>query len=280
MTQANDIRSQSIENARHEPQGVTYAGYLSLDQLVGAQSPRTDQHDEMLFVIIHQTKELWLKQILHEVALAQSLIRAGDLVPAYKSLARVSRIQAVMTQSWDILATMTPADYLKFRGDLGASSGFQSDQFRRLETMLGLKDPRFLRFHAERPQAHAALKAALEAPSVYDDALRQLHLAGLHIPDDVLNRDVSTQYEAHPAVEAAWLEVYRNTERWWPLYQLAEKLVDMDDALLTWRHKHIVTVERIIGRKMGTGGTDGVGYLVETLKRRCFPELWSLRTQL
>ncbi len=280
MTQANDIRSQSIENARHEPQGVTYAGYLSLDQLLGAQRPRTDQHDEMLFVIIHQTKELWLKQILHEVALAQSLIRAGDLVPAYKSLARVSRIQAVMTQSWDILATMTPADYLKFRGDLGASSGFQSDQFRRLETMLGLKDPRFLRFHAERPQAHAALKAALEAPSVYDDALRQLHLAGLHIPDDVLNRDVSTQYEAHPAVEAAWLEVYRNTERWWPLYQLAEKLVDMDDALLTWRHKHIVTVERIIGRKMGTGGTDGVGYLVETLKRRCFPELWSLRTQL
>jgi tryptophan 2,3-dioxygenase len=280
MTQANDIRSQSIENARHEPQGVTYAGYLSLDQLLGAQSPRTDQHDEMLFVIIHQTKELWLKQILHEVALAQSLIRAGDLVPAYKSLARVSRIQAVMTQSWDILATMTPADYLKFRGDLGASSGFQSDQFRRLETMLGLKDPRFLRFHAERPEAHAALKAALEAPSVYDDALRQLHLAGLHIPEEVLNRDVSTQYEAHPAVEAAWLEVYRNTERWWPLYQLAEKLVDMDDALLTWRHKHIVTVERIIGRKMGTGGTDGVGYLVETLKRRCFPELWSLRTQL
>lgn len=280
MTQANDIRSQSIENARHEPQGVTYAGYLSLDQLLGAQSPRTDQHDEMLFVIIHQTKELWLKQILHEVALAQSLIRAGDLVPAYKSLARVSRIQAVMTQSWDILATMTPADYLKFRGDLGTSSGFQSDQFRRLETMLGLKDPRFLRFHAERPQAHAALKAALEAPSVYDDALRQLHLAGLHIPEEVLNRDVSTQYEAHPAVEAAWLEVYRNTERWWPLYQLAEKLVDMDDALLTWRHKHIVTVERIIGRKMGTGGTDGVGYLVETLKRRCFPELWSLRTQL
>lgn len=280
MTQANDIRSQSIENARHEPQGVTYAGYLSLDQLLGAQNPRTDQHDEMLFVIIHQTKELWLKQILHEVALAQSLIRAGDLVPAYKSLARVSRIQAVMTQSWDILATMTPADYLKFRGDLGASSGFQSDQFRRLETMLGLKDPRFLRFHAERPEAHAALKAALEAPSVYDDALRQLHLAGLPIPDEVLNRDVSTQYEAHPAVEAAWLEVYRNTERWWPLYQLAEKLVDMDDALLTWRHKHIVTVERIIGRKMGTGGTDGVGYLVETLKRRCFPELWSLRTQL
>ncbi|MEG1029323.1 MAG: tryptophan 2,3-dioxygenase family protein, partial [Brevundimonas sp.] len=192
MTDApNDIRAHAIETAKHEPAGITYAGYLSLDDLLSAQHPRSDQHDEMLFVIIHQTKELWLKQILHEMALAQSLIRAGDLVPAYKSLARVSRIQSVMTQSWDILATMTPSDYLKFRGDLGASSGFQSDQFRRLETMLGLKDPRFLRFHVERPKAHAALVAAMEAPSLYDDALRQLSLAGLPVPAEVLNRDVS-----------------------------------------------------------------------------------------
>ena len=280
MTDANDIRGHAIETAKHEPQGVTYAGYLALDDILSAQKPRSDQHDEMLFVIIHQTKELWLKQILHEVALAQTLVRAGDLVPAYKSLARVSRIQSVMTQSWDILATMTPADYLKFRGDLGASSGFQSDQFRRLETMLGLKDPRFLRFHVERPEAHAALVAAMEAPSLYDDALRQLSLAGLPVPAEVLNRDVSQTYEPSEGVEAAWLEVYRDTERWWPLYQLAEKLVDLDDALLTWRHKHVVTVERIIGRRQGTGGTDGVGYLVETLKRRCFPELWSLRSKL
>jgi tryptophan 2,3-dioxygenase len=281
MTDAsNDIRGHAIEAAKHEPTGITYAGYLSLDDLLSAQHPRSDQHDEMLFVIIHQTKELWLKQILHEMALAQSLIRAGDLVPAYKSLARVSRIQSVMTQSWDILATMTPSDYLKFRGDLGASSGFQSDQFRRLETMLGLKDPRFLRFHVERPEAHAALVAAMEAPSLYDDALRQLSLAGLPVPAEVLNRDVSQTYEPSEGVEAAWLEFYRDTERWWPLYQLAEKLVDLDDALLTWRHKHVVTVERIIGRRQGTGGTDGVGYLVETLKRRCFPELWSLRTKL
>lgn len=281
MTDAkNDIRAHAIETAKHEPAGITYAGYLALDDLLSAQHPRSDQHDEMLFVIIHQTKELWLKQILHEMALAQGLIRAGDLVPAYKSLARVSRIQSVMTQSWDILATMTPSDYLKFRGDLGASSGFQSDQFRRLETMLGLKDPRFLRFHVERPEAHAALAAAMEAPSLYDDALRQLSLAGLPVPAEVLNRDVSQTYEPSEGVEAAWLEVYRDTERWWPLYQLAEKLVDLDDALLTWRHKHVVTVERIIGRRQGTGGTDGVGYLVETLKRRCFPELWSLRTKL
>ena len=259
---------------------MTYAGYLALDDLLAAQHPLSDQHDEMLFVIIHQTKELWLKQILHEVALAQGLIRAGDLVPAYKSLARVSRIQSVMTQSWDILSTMTPADYLKFRGVLGSSSGFQSDQFRRFETMLGLKDPTFLKFHEDRPQAHTALRAALAAPSLYDDALAQLALAGLPVPGEVLNRDVTQPYEPSEAVEAAWLEVYRDTERWWPLYQLAEKLVDLDDALLTWRHKHVVTVERIIGRRRGTGGTEGVAYLASTLTRRCFPELWSLRTKL
>lgn len=262
------------------PGEMTYAGYLTLDRLLSAQHPLSDEHDEMLFVIIHQTKELWLKQILHEVALAIGLVRAGDLVPAYKSLARVSRIQAVMTQSWDILATMTPADYLKFRGVLGSSSGFQSDQFRRLEYMLGLKDDRFLTFQSDRPDAHAALKAALEAPSLYDEALRQLAMAGVAVPDAVLNRNVRAPYEPNAEVEAAWLRVYREPERWWALYQLAEKLVDLDDALLTWRHKHVVTVERIIGRRRGTGGSDGVGYLTSTLTRRCFPELWSLRTSL
>jgi len=259
---------------------VTYASYLSLDALLSAQHPVSDEHDEMLFVIIHQTKEMWLKQILHEVALAQKLVRSGDLVPAYKSLARVSRIQAVMTQSWDILATMTPADYLRFRNVLGSSSGFQSDQFRRFEAMLGLKDARFLSFQEDRPEAHAALSAAIAAPSLYDDALAQLAQAGLPVPEAVLNRDVSQPYVASPEVEAAWLEVYRNTDRWWAQYQLAEKLVDLDDALLTWRHKHVVTIERIIGRRRGTGGTEGVGYLVSTLEKRCFPELWSLRTSL
>ncbi len=262
------------------PADMTYARYLDLDTLLSAQSPLSDQHDEMLFVIIHQTKELWLKQILHEVALATALVAQGDLVPAYKSLARVSRIQSVMTQSWDILATMTPADYLRFRSVLGASSGFQSDQFRQLEAMLGLKDARFLAFQQDRPQAHAALKAAIEGRSLYDEALAQLARAGLAVPAEVLNRDVSQPYVASEGVEAAWLEVYRDTERWWPLYQLAEKLMDLDDALLTWRHKHVVTVERIIGRRRGTGGTEGVGYLVSTLERRCFPELWSLRTRL
>ena len=259
---------------------MTYARYLTLDQVLTAQNPLSDQHDEMLFVIIHQTKELWLKQILHEVALAQGLIRAGDLVPAYKSLARVSRIQAVMTQSWDILSTMTPADYLKFRDRLGGSSGFQSDQFRKLEYLLGLKDAKFLRFHEDRPAAHAGLLEALEQPSLYDDALYQLAGHGVAVPDEVLNRDVTQPYQPHPGVEAAWLSVYRDTGRYWDLYQLAEKLVDLDDALITWRHKHVLTVERIIGMKMGTGGTPGVGYLAKTLERRCFPELWSLRTAL
>ncbi|HWE44724.1 MAG TPA: tryptophan 2,3-dioxygenase [Caulobacteraceae bacterium] len=258
----------------------TYAEYLGLDDLLACQRPRTDRHDEMLFIVIHQAKELWLKEIIHDVGLAQRLIREGDLEPAYKSLARVSRIWTVMTLSWDILATMTPADYLSFRGELGTSSGFQSHQFRTLEYLLGLKDGAFLRFHEERPQALAQLKTALESPSLYDDALAQVAARGLPIPDEVLHRDWSQPYAPSEAVENAWLEVYRNTEKYWELYQLAEKLVDLDDALLTWRHKHVITVERIIGRKRGTGGTEGVGYLTRTLERRCFPELWSLRTRL
>lgn len=259
---------------------ITYASYLGLDDLLVCQRPLSDQHDEMLFVVIHQTKELWLKQIIHEVMLAKSLIARGEVQPAYKSLARVSRIQAVMTQSWDILATMTPADYLSFRGELGTSSGFQSDQFRRLEYLLGLKDGSFLKFHEERPSALEGLKSALAEPSLYDVALQRLAAAGLPVPADRLDRDWSRTYEASPEVEAAWLEVYRDTKRYWDLYELAEKLVDLDDALVTWRHKHVITVERIIGMRMGTGGTAGVGYLQKTLMRRAFPELWSLRTSL
>jgi len=274
----NDAPAKPADSAAGS--SVTYSEYLSLDELLAAQKPRSDRHDELLFVIIHQTKELWLKQIIAEVKLAKSLIRAGDVEPAYKALARVSRIQTIMTLSWDVLATMTPADYLSFRGELGTSSGFQSHQFRELEYLLGLKDGAFLSFHAERPQALAELKAALEAPSLYDDALAQLPRHGLALPPEVLERDLSQPYVPSAAVEDAWLEVYRNTPKYWELYQLAEKLVDLDDALLTWRHKHVLTVERIIGRKRGTGGTEGVGYLQKTLERRCFPELWSLRTRL
>jgi tryptophan 2,3-dioxygenase len=259
---------------------MTYARYRALDELLGAQRPRSDRHDELLFIVIHQTKELWLKEILHEVRLARRLVAAGDLEPAYKALARVSRIQTIMTLSWDVLATMTPADYLSFRDVLGTSSGFQSHQFRTLEYLLGLKDEGFLRFQAGRPQALAELSAALAEPSLYDEAIAQLPRHGLALPAEVTRRDVSQPYQPSAAVEDAWLAVYRDTARYWELYQLAEKLVDLDDALLTWRHKHVLTVERIIGGRPGTGGTPGVSYLQATLTRRCFPELWTLRTRL
>ena len=259
---------------------VTYGGYLRLKDLLSAQRPQTDQHDELLFVILHQTMELWMKQAIHEIGAAQREIRAGNHVPAYKHLARVSRIQAVLTQAWDILATMTPADYVKFRELLGTRSSFQSYQFRALEFQLGLKDAQFLKYQTPGSDEAKLLESALHAPSLYDDVLAQLAKEGFAVPADVLDRPHEQAYEWNEQVEAAWLEVYRNTEKHWALYQLAEKLLDLDDALLTWRHKHVLTVERIIGRKRGTGGTEGVGYLQQTLTRRAFPEIWSLRTKL
>ena len=259
---------------------MTYARYLALDELLAAQHPLSDRDDELLFIIIHQTKELWLKQTIAEIALAQSLVRDDRLIEAYKSLARVSRIQAVMTLSWDVLATMTPSDYTRFRSVLGTSSGFQSGQFRTVEFMLGLKEPGHLDHQRDRPEARAALEAALHAPSLWDDANAALARAGVDLPIHVLDRDWSQPYVPDPAVEAAWAWVYRDPQRWWDLYQFAEKLVDIDDAFATWRHKHVLTVSRIIGGKRGTGGTAGVPYLQSTLSKRAFPELWSLRTLL
>jgi tryptophan 2,3-dioxygenase len=270
----------SFGNGAAMTQPMTYARYLALDALLDCQNPRSDCDDEMLFVIIHQTKELWLKQMIRELKLGVSQVRADRLVPAYKALARVSRIQAVMTLSWDVLSTMTPSDYSRFREVLGPSSGFQSDQFRTVEYMLGLKDARFLAYQDDRPQARAAMEAALAAPSMWDEAIAAAARTGLAIPDEVLHRDVTQPYSPHPGVEAAFLTVYQQPERYWELYQLAEKLVDIDDATATWRHKHVLTVERVIGGKMGTGGTSGVGYLQSTLGKRAFPELWSLRTAL
>lgn len=259
---------------------MTYARYLALDDILAAQHPVSAEHDELLFIVVHQTKELWLKQILAELRLAMDLVRRDVLIEAYKSLARVSRIQAVMTLSWDVLATMTPSDYTTFRPVLGTSSGFQSDQFRIVEFLLGIKDASHLKHQAQRPQARAAMEQALGEPSLWDEANRALARAGFPLPPDVLERDWTRAYAPSPAVEAAWLEVYRNPHRWWNLYQFAEKLVDIDDALATWRHKHVLTVSRIIGGKRGTGGTAGVPYLETTLSKRAFPELWSLRTSL
>ena len=259
---------------------MTYARYLALDEILACQRPQSELDDEMLFIIIHQTKELWLKQIIRELLLAQSQIRNDALVPAYKALARVSRIQAVMTLSWDILSTMTPSEYTRFRHVLGPSSGFQSDQFRTVEYLLGLKASAFLKYQEDRPHAHSAMTVALESPSLWDDAIAALVLAGFDLPLDVLDRDWSKAYVFSPEVEAAFLKVYQNPDKYWELYQLAEKLVDLDDAMATWRHKHVLTVERIIGGKTGTGGTAGVSYLSSTVTKRAFPELWSLRTQL
>lgn len=251
------------------PAGITYADYLKLDQLLSAQRPLSDLHDEMLFIIIHQTKELWMKQMLQELDLAIGLVDQDSFAPAYKSLARISRIQSVMTLSWDVLSTLTPVDYLAFRHVLGTSSGFQSAQFREIEFRLGLKDPAFLAHYDENTDERRRLQTALDGTSLRDAAIGAIERAGFDLGD----RSV-------PALAAAWLPVYRDADRWFELYQLAEKLVDLDDSLAMWRHKHVLTVERIIGMRRGTGGSAGASYLRGTLEKRIFPELWSLRTDL
>jgi tryptophan 2,3-dioxygenase len=251
------------------PAGMTYADYLKLDQLLSAQQPLSDLHDEMLFIVIHQTKELWMKELLHELRLAIDLVEADRFAEAYKAMARISRIQAVMTLSWDVLSTLTPVDYLKFRDVLGTSSGFQSAQFREIEFRLGLKAPNFVEHYPEASAERAALERALAQPSLREAATGALERAGFNLGD----RSVD-------ALAAAWLQVYRDADRWFDLYELAEKLVDIDDALAAWRHKHVLTVERIIGNKTGTGGSAGAPYLRSTLEKRVFPELWSLRTAL
>lgn len=262
------------------PAGMTYARYLALDPLLSAQQPQTGEDDELLFIIIHQTKELWLKQMIRELGLAIGQVRGDALVPAYKALARVSRIQAVMTLSWDILSTMTPSDYTRFRHALGPSSGFQSDQFRTVEYLLGIKDAAFLRYQDDRPAAHAAMQSALDAPSIWDATIAAAARAGLPVPTGALERDWRLPYQPDSGVEDVFLTIYQQPDRYWDLYQLAEKLVDIDDAMATWRHKHILTVERIIGGKRGTGGTAGAAYLHTTMAKRAFPELWALRTRL
>jgi len=251
------------------PAGMAYADYLKLDSLLSAQQPLSDLHDEMLFIVIHQTKELWMKQMLHELRLAVSLLEKDRFAEAYKAMARISRIQSVMTLSWDVLSTLTPVDYLKFRDVLGTSSGFQSAQFREIEFRLGLKEPNFVNHYPEGSPERARLQQALAEPSLREAAIGAIGRAGFDLGD----RSVQ-------ALGAAWLEIYRDADRWFELYELAEKLVDIDDALAGWRHKHVLTVERIIGNRPGTGGSAGAPYLRATLEKRVFPELWALRTEL
>jgi tryptophan 2,3-dioxygenase len=259
---------------------MSYGDYLQLDTLLGAQQPRSDSHDEMLFIIIHQASELWMKLTLHELSAARRLLIADDLQPAFKHLARVSRIQSQLIQSWDVLSTMTPSDYSSFRDALGKSSGFQSAQYRLIEFALGNKQAAMLAPHRHRSDLHSDLERALETPSIYDEAIRLLQRRGFTIDADVLARDVREPYHTNASVLAAWTEVYRDPRRYWDLYQLAEELIDLEDWFQQWRFRHVTTVQRIIGRKGGTGGTAGVDYLRQVLDVTFFPELWNVRTEL
>ncbi|MEP4038108.1 MULTISPECIES: tryptophan 2,3-dioxygenase [unclassified Pseudophaeobacter] len=258
---------------------MSYGDYLSLDLLLNAQKTWSDTHDEMLFIIQHQTSELWMRLAIHELQAARARLIKGEARQAFKMLARVARIFEQLNSAWDVLRTMTPSDYTAFRDALGQSSGFQSHQYRLIEFMLGNRNKAMLKPHAHRPDLVALLEAELAQPSLYDVALRALHQR-FALPEEVINRDLSAGYQASEAVEAAWSEVYRAPDAHWELYELAEKLVDFEDYFRRWRFNHVTTVERVIGFKRGTGGTGGVNYLKRMLEVELFPELWHLRTTL
>jgi len=258
----------------------SYGEYLGLSQILTAQRPVSLEHDEMLFIIIHQASELWMKLCLHELTAAREHIRRDDLGPSFKMLARVSRIQAQLTQSWDVLATMTPAEYSMFRNQLGRASGFQSIQYRMLEFIIGNKNADAIEVHKRDVKSYDELQRALHSPSIYDEALRLLSRRGFEIPQEYLDRDWSQPYAPSKQVAAAWLAVYHSHDDNWDLYDLAEKLVDLDHKFQLWRFSHMKTVERIIGYKRGTGGTGGVSYLTKALELRFFPELWMIRTSM
>ncbi|WP_332778206.1 tryptophan 2,3-dioxygenase [Polaromonas sp.] len=259
---------------------MSYGDYLQLDAILNAQKPLSPAHDEMLFIIQHQTSELWMKLMLHELRAAIRCVAADDLGSAFKMLARVSRIMEQLVHAWDVLATMTPPEYSAMRPYLGASSGFQSYQYRCIEFALGNKNAAMLQPHAHRPDLLAQVQAAYEAPSLYDEALRLLARRGLAVPASHTERDWTQPYPESAAVEQAWLTVYRDPKQHWDLYQLGEELTDLEDAFRLWRFRHVTTVERIIGFKPGTGGTSGVSYLRKMLDVVLFPEIWKLRTDL
>jgi tryptophan 2,3-dioxygenase len=261
-------------------QSMSYGDYLQIDTILSAQKPLSPTHDELLFIIQHQTSELWMKLMLHELSAAMAHIAQDDLPPAFKMLARVSKIMEQLVHAWDVLATMTPPEYSAMRPYLGQSSGFQSFQYRCIEFSLGNKNAAMLKPHAHAPERLALVQAAYEAPSLYDEALRLLARRGIAVPASHLQRDWTQPYAADAGVEAAWLLVYRDPRAHWDLYQLAEELTDLEDAFRLWRFRHVTTVERVIGFKRGTGGTGGVSYLRKMLDVVLFPEIWTLRTAL
>jgi tryptophan 2,3-dioxygenase len=259
---------------------ISYSGYLQLDRILEAQQPLSTAHDEMLFIVQHQTSELWMKLAIHELSATCRLIATDNLQPAFKTLSRVSRILEQLNSAWDVLRTMTPSEYTEFRGLLGQSSGFQSWQYRVIEFLVGNKNAAMTHVHAGDEAVAARLEAARRAPSIYDLTIELLHRRGLGIDHVVLERDVSIPHAASDSVLNAWLSVYRDPTRFWELYELAEKLVDFEDYFRRWRFNHVTTVERIIGFKRGTGGTSGVSYLRKMLEVVLFPELWQVRTHL
>ena len=259
---------------------MSYGDYLHIDQILSAQHPLSPAHDEMLFIIQHQTSELWMKLLLTELGSAIADVRESRLPPAFKKLARASRILEQLVHAWDVLATMTPPEYTAIRPYLGASSGFQSFQYREIEFILGNKNAALLNVHTTAPDTYKVLDAALRTPSVYDEAIKLLARSGLPIAPERLDADWTLPTAADASVKAAWLEVYRDPSKHWALYELAEKLVDLETAFRFWRFRHVTTVERIIGFKTGTGGTAGVSYLRKMLDVVLFPELFALRTEL
>jgi tryptophan 2,3-dioxygenase len=259
---------------------MTYGDYLQLDSILASQKRLSGHHDEMLFIIIHQVSELWMKLLLHELTSAIQAIQADKMQAAFKMLARVTKIQTQIIQAWDVLSTLTPAEYLEFRDKLGKASGFQSFQYRQIEFALGYKTKRILKIYEKDTTLYEELEKAYNAPSIYDVAIISLAKAGFDLNPMVVNRDFSVTYGGDETVAAAWKEVYQNVDKYWNLYQLAEKLVDVEDWLQQWRFRHMKTVERIIGFKKGTGGSSGVNYLRKVLDHRFFPELWDLRTSL
>ena len=259
---------------------MSYGDYLKLDAILRAQKPLSDAHDEMLFIVQHQTSELWMRLAIHELTAARKAIAEDRLQPALKMLARVSRIFEQLNSAWDVLRTMTPSDYTRFRDALGQSSGFQSWQYRLIEFLLGNRNHAMLRPHAHRDDINALLAGELETPSLYDEVLRLAARRGLEVPNAVLARDVTKTHQSDDGVMAAWRKVYENPEEHWELYELAEKLVDFEDYFRRWRFNHVTTVERVIGFKRGTGGTGGISYLKRMLAVELFPELWHVRTEL
>ena len=271
----------AAENAKLDfSRSMSYGDYLHLDQILGAQVPLSPDHNELLFIIQHQTSELWMKLMLHELRAARACLASDELGSAFKMLARVSKIMEQLVHAWDVLATMTPPEYSAIRPYLANSSGFQSAQYRCIEFALGNKNAAMLKPHAHRPDLLEQVQAALVAPSLYDQALRLLARRGIAVPESHTERDWSQAYCASPAVEAAWLVVYRTPREHWDLYQLGEELTDLEDAFRLWRFRHVTTVERVIGFKRGTGGTGGVSYLRKMLDVVLFPEIWTLRTSL